>query len=188
MEGLLARYGRLTFIATPGMLRLLGEIKEYRGLLRLWGIDPRYASLVARFIRRTKLIEKVKPVAVEDLPEYEIWGSLVRSIVKSGITEKGLLSEFVADEMCLALSGYPIFCTSSSQWRIVQFFEKVGAKVRRTIHARLEEKGKMLRTRNFRLMALAMGINAAFVYVFRGSLDALLALGSGVITLVIVDG
>ena len=90
--------------------------------------------------------------------------------------------------MCLALAGYPILCTSASKWKIVEFFERIGAKVKRVVHMRVREKGEMLRMRKFRNMVLAMGLSAAFVYVFAGPLAAFTELGATAITLIVVDG
>jgi hypothetical protein len=179
--------GNLTFVATPRMREVLKEIEGYRGLLKLWNIDTRYARLIADFLRQTKLVEKVKVTACEELPEYKLWGYLKDAIVEKKITSD-ILADFVADEMCLVLGGYPILCTASSKWKIVEFYEKIGVRVKRTIHVRLKEKGEMLGTKKFRNMVLAKGLDVAFVYAFAGPLVAFTDLGAAAITLIIVDG
>ena len=186
VEGLLEE-GNLTFVATIGMLKILRDIQKFKGLLHLWDINPRYAKLIASFVERVNLYEKVKPIALEDLPEHRFWGFLRELIYEKGVTED-ILADFLAEEMCLAFAGYPILCTAASPWKIVEFFEKIGARVKRVIHAHMREKAEMLRTKKFGLLVSAMGLNTAFVYVLTGPLGALGVLGSEVITLVIVDG
>lgn len=178
--------GGLTFIATPAMLRILKEIDKYRGLLRLWNIDTRYAEHALKFLYYLKFFDKVKLVSVEDLPEKEYLG-LLKELIREKEIALGF-EDFLAEEMCLALAGYPIFCTSASGWKVVEFFEKVGAKVKRVVHLRVREKGEMLRTSRFRNMVLAMGLNAAFVYAFAGPLAAFTEFGGAIITLIVVDG
>lgn len=178
--------GNFTFIATPLMLRVFKEIDKYRGLLRLWGIDTRYAELISKFLYKVEFFERVKPISVEDLPEREFLG-----LLKGLIRERNVgpaFEDFLAEEMCLAIAGYPILCIAGSRWKIVEFFEKVGAKVKKVIHMRVREKGEMLRTRKFRNMVLAKGLGAALVYAFGGPIAALTNLGAEAIKLIIVDG
>jgi len=178
--------GNLTFVATLTMLKIIHEIDKYRGLLRLWNIDTRNAELILRFLHELKFFEKVKTVAIEDLREKEYLVFLKELIREKNIAPA--FEDFLAEEMCLALAGYPILCTSASKWKIVEFFERIGAKVKRVVHMRVWEKGEMLRMRKFRNMVLAMGLNAAFVYVFAGPLAAFTELGATAITLIVVDG
>jgi len=190
-RSLLGRYGRLTFIATPRMLQLLKEIVKYRGILRVWDIDIRYVELIMKFITTSHLIEKIKPINIESLSGYKIF-DIFKDLICENITELHPFANFIADEMCLALEGYPILCTSCSEWKIVEFFDKIGVKIKRRIPSSVIEKGIILRTKSFRLMALAMGVKAAFVYVLKGPLEAFQDFGADIIAdmiaLVIVDG
>jgi hypothetical protein len=178
--------GNLTFVATPTMLKIIKELDKYRGLLRLWNIDTRNAELILKILHDLKFFEKVKIVAVEDLREKEYLGPLMELIREKEIAPG--IEGFLVEEMCLAVAGYPILCTSASKWKIVEFFERIGAKVKRVVHMRVREKGEVLRTEKFRNMVLAMGLSAAFVYVFAGPLAAFTELGATAITLIVVDG
>lgn len=186
LNGLLNE-GNLTFVLTIEMSKILREVRENKGLLRLWGINTRYAEYITDFLRRTKFFEKVKVVVLEDLPVHKFLGDLKGLIRKKDIAQ-GILADFLAEEMCLAFVGYPILCTSTSRWKIVEFFERVGAKVKGVVHAHLKEKAEMIGTKRFRLMVLAKALGAAFVYVFTGPLGLFGMLGPEVISLVIVDG
>jgi len=177
----------LTFIMTPRMQETLRKIEEYGGILRLWNVDTRYAKLVADFIRRTELTEKAKVIACEELSEYKVWGYFKDAVLEKEIAQ-GILADFLADEMCLALAGYPILCCASSRWRIVEFFEKIGVSVRKVIRARLMEKSEMLKTKRFRLAILAKGTGIALVYILKTPLDAIVQFGVEMIKLIIVDG
>ena len=179
--------GNLTFVVTPRMQGILKEIEGYKGLIKLWNIDTRYAKSIANFIHQTKLVDKVKVIACEELPEYKVWGYFKDALVEKEIT-RDILADFVADEMCLALAGFPILCSASSQWRIVDFFKKIGASVKKIIRARIKEKGEMLRTNKFPLMVLAKGLRIAFIYVIKVPLDVFAQFGLEMISLVIVDG
>ena len=185
VQALLEENG-LTFVATPTMLKILREIDKYRGLLRLWNIDTRYAEPALKFLHHLKFYDRVKEVSVENAPEKEYLGLLKELIREKEIAPS--LEDFLAEEMCLALAGYPIFCTSASRWKIVEFFMKIGAEVKRVIRLRVREKGEMLRTSRFRNMVLAMGLNAAFVYAFASPLTAFTELGATAIKLIVVDG
>jgi hypothetical protein len=179
--------GNLTFVATPRMQGILKEIEGYKCLLKLWNIDTRYARSIADFLRQTKLVEKVKVIACEELPEYKVWGYLKDAIVEKEITSD-ILADLVADEMCLAIAGFPILCSASSHWKIVEFFKKIGVSVRKIIRARIKEKGEMLRTKKFRLMVLAKGLRIAFIYVIKVPLDVFAQFGLEMISLIIVNG
>jgi len=179
--------GNLTFVLTREMLKVLREIREYRGLLRLWGINTRYAEFIADFLGKIGFFEKVKAIALEDLPDRKFVEYLRELIHEKDVT-RGILADYLADEMCLALVGYPILCTSASRWKIVEFFEAIGARVKGVVHAHLREKAEMIRTKRFRLMVLAKALGAAFVYVLTGPLGLFGMLGPEVISLVIVDG
>lgn len=176
----------LTFTVTLDMLKIFRELDTNRGLLRLWDIDTRYAEWILNHLYFLKFFERVKVVNIEDLPEKEYLG-LLEDLIREKEVAPGF-KDFLADEICLALTGYPILCTASSRWKIIEFFEKIGAKVRRTIHMRAREKGIMLRTSKFRNMVLAMGLKVAFVHVFAGPLVAFTELGGAAIILIVVDG
>ncbi len=184
---MLLEESNLTFIMTPRMQEVLRKIEEYTGILRLWDIDTRYARLIADFIRRTKLTEKAKVMACEELPEYRVWGYFKEAVLEKEIAQ-GVLADFLADEMCLALAGYPILCCASSQWRIVEFFEKIGISIRKTIRARMMEKADLLKTKRASLAILAKGIGIALVYVIKTPLDAIVQFGVEMVKLIVVDG
>jgi hypothetical protein len=178
--------GNLTFVATSTMLKIIKELDKYRGLLRLWDIDTRNAELILRILHELKFFEKVKTVAIEDLREKEYLGFLIELIREKEIAPG--VEDFLAEEMCLVLAGHPILCTAASKWRIVEFFEGIGAKVKETIHVGMREKGEMLKTEKFRNMVLAKGLGAALVFVLAGPRGAFIKLIPDAITLIIVDG
>lgn len=186
VEGILEE-NNLTFVMSKEMAQVFKGIRGLKGYLRLWEIDVRYADLIADFLERIKIFERVKVVAVEDLPKPKFVGFLEDVIREKKIVHEDFV-DFLAEEMCLALNGYPIICTATSSWKIVKFFEGIGAKVKRTARARIYEKMRMLKTKKFKLAALAIGLNVAFVYVLEGPLDAINILGTGAINLVIVNG
>jgi hypothetical protein len=118
----LLEQGNLTFVATPTMLKILREMDKYRGLLGLWNIDTRHAERILDILHGSKFFEKVKIIAVEDLREKEYLGFLMELIRERDVAP--YFEEFLAEEMCLAIAGYPILCTSASPWVIVEFFKK----------------------------------------------------------------
>jgi len=177
----------LTFIVTPRMQEMLKKLEEYKGVLRLWDIDVRYCRLISDFIHQTGLMDKIKVVSCEEFPEYKVWNYFKEAIVEKGVT-RDALADFLADEMCLAFVGFPVLCCALSRWKIVEFFQKIGASVGRTIRARMMEKGKMLKTNKLRLAVLAKGIGVALVYIIKTPLDAIVQFGVEAIKLVIVDG
>ena len=179
--------GNLTFIVTPRMREMLRKLEEYKGVLRLWDIDVRYSRLISDFIRRTGLMDKIKVMACEEFPEYKAWDYFKEAIVEKGVA-RDALADFLADEMCLALVGYPILCCALSQWKIVEFFQKIGASVSKTVRARMMEKREILKTSKLRLAVLAKGIGIALVYIIKTPLDAIVQFGIETIKLVIVDG
>jgi len=178
--------GNLTFIVTLTMLKLFREIHMYKGLLRLWNIDTRSAEWILKSLQILNFFERVKTVNIEDLREKEYLGFLKEMIREKEIAPG--VEDFLAEEMCLALAGYPILCTAASKWKIVEFFEGIGAKVKETIHIGMREKGEMIKTEKFRNMVLAKGLGAALVFVFAGPLGAFIKLSTDAITLIIVDG
>ncbi|MGB9960573.1 MAG: hypothetical protein ACPLKQ_08705 [Candidatus Bathyarchaeales archaeon] len=184
---MLLEESNLTFIMTPRMQEVLRKIEEYTGILRLWDIDTRYARLIADFIRRIELTERVKVMACEELPEYRVWGYFKEAVLEKEIAQ-GVLADFLADEMCLALAGYPILCCASSRWRIVEFFEKIGISIIKIIRARMMEKADLLKTKRASLAILAKGIGIALVYVIKTPLDAIVQFGVEMVKLIVVDG
>ena len=184
----------LTFVVSLGMLKVFKQIRKLKGYLLLWEIDVRYADLIANFLERINFFEKVKVVPVEDLPKPEFLDLLkdeireyLKKLVKEGFVDEGFV-DFLAEEMCLALNGYPVLCTAASSWKIVEFFKGIGAEIKSVIRARIYEKSRMLKTKKFKLSALAMGLRAAFVYALQGPLAAIERLGTDTIKLVIVNG
>jgi len=177
----------LTFVVSLGMLKVFKQIRKLKGYLLLWDIDVGYADLIANFLERINFFKKVKVVHVKDLPKPEFLDLLKDEIRKRKIVNEGFV-DFLAEEMCLVLNGYPVLCTAASSWKIVEFFKGIGAEIKSVIRARIYEKSRMLKTKKFKLSALAMGLRAAFVYALQGPLAAIGILGTDTIKLVIVNG
>jgi len=193
LEGLLRKKRGIEIVLTREML---GELEYFirttpSQFLELWHIDPRYIELIRPFFYR--LSEKMRTIYMPRGAEE------VRELIEHAVLEKVLseyhpplarpFARFIADEISLALATeYPIFCVSTSSWRIVEFFKKIGGRVRE-LRVGLEEKARMLKSGRFARVVLAAVLNAAFVYITTlCPLGAISTFGLETLTAIVING
>ena len=193
LEELLRRKRGIEIVLTREMLEELEYFIRMTPsqFLELWRIDPRYIELIRPFFYR--LSEKIRITYMPRGAEE------VRELIEHAVLEEVLseyhpplarrFARFIANEISLALATeYPIFCISTSPWRIVEFFKKIGGRVRE-LRVGLEEKARMLKSRRFIRVALAASLNAAFVYVTTFCpLGAIGTFGLETLTAIIING
>jgi len=183
----LLRARKLRIILTEDMFNIMYHPPSLSYIFKLWHIAPYHESVYA-------LLERIRRDLAEGIMRIPEEAREVDEMIEGNVIErikvKDFLAKFIADEITLSLATkYPIFCVSTSPWRIVEFFKKAVRGKVRELHVGLEEKARMLRSGRFVRIIIAAALNAAFVYVIAPCpLTAISTFGVETLMAVIVDG
>lgn len=181
--GGLLEEGNLQFTITADMKELLENREAFRDVLLQWGEYPGQVNMAYDTVQRSELPYRAKVVQLNQDMELLISEHLI-SEIRYSISRKRNIYEFLSNEMALAISaGIPILCISSSpEWKIVEFFKRVGAKIGNTIDIQFDKKKQFLKTTDFRKLTIASALSAAIIVATGGSAAATLGCAAVTIT------
>ena len=177
----------LTFNATPCMLEIISNDFKQTRLLEIWGEYPGLSKDSAEQFYENIPLNKINVQELHLTNYQEIRTTLEREI-KYYITRHRDIASFLSDEIAMSLhTGDPILCVASNpEIKIVEFIKRIGCKIKGTVEIQTEQKIKFLRTKDFKKLAIASSLQAAFVFIMGGS--ALVALGcAGISAMVYAD-
>lgn len=177
----------LTFKATPQMLKIIRNDDKLTQLLEIWG---EYPGLIKYSIEQFNENISLSKINTPESPQYlydEIRATLEPEI-KYYITKHRDIASFLSNEIALALyTGDPIMCVlSNPEIKIVEFMKRIGCKIKGIVEIQTEQKTKFFKTKDFKKLAIASSLQAAFVFIMGGS--AFLSLGcAGIAVIVYAD-
>ncbi len=174
----------LQLAITADMQELLEDRTAFRDVLLQWGEYPGQVNMAYDISQRYELPYGAKVVQLNQDMESLISEHLI-SEIRYSISRKRNVYEFLSNEMALAISaGIPILCISSSpEWKIVEFFKRVGAKMGNIIDIQFDKKRQYFRTTNFRKLTIASVLSAAIIVATGGS--AAVPLGCAAVTITV---
>lgn len=169
------------------MLEIIRNGDKLTQLLEVWGEYPGLSKdSVKQFYENIPLTK----INAQELPLmiYQEIRATLEPEIKYYITRHRDIASFLSNEIALALhTGDPILCVvSNPEIKIAEFIKRIGCRIKGTVEIQTEQKIKFLRTKDFKKLAIASSLQAAFVFIMGGS--AFVALGcAGISAMVYAD-
>lgn len=172
------------YYVTKGMAEILENEQNLAKILHHWDIAP----AAARLVHKSVLAAVYEKSVFGKIDVSRETREMLMTSIAMNITLDPVVQSFLCDEMLLAIiSGSPIICISSSEWRIVKFFERIGIRVKRRVNLHIEEKKQFFQTKKAKTTIFVIGLGTALVFVVGGPVAGITKLAIGALKLIVVD-